>query len=209
LSALPGTAQAQLEFGADRPRVFSIQRRPYRLGHEFQLGVGVLPLDAFYVGLVASASYTYHFSDFWAWEIAGGGYSFEFDTGLRDELFEKHRVVPDEGGGDRIQAWVSTSAVAKPLFGKLSVFNLDIVYAETFLTVGVGPHLIGEYWRPAVNLGVGMRFWSSSALSWRIDIRDYLIFTDWVPENSLFLMISASFNYFTAEEQEEYTEWPD
>jgi outer membrane beta-barrel protein len=208
---LPGTAQAQLEFGADRPRVFSIQRRPYRLGHEFQLGLGVLPLDAFYVGMVASGSYTYHFSDFWAWEIAGGSYSLNFDTGLRDNLLGNFGVEPVEEGGQRIKAWASTSAVAKPLFGKLSVFNLDIVYAETFFIIGIGPHLKGDYWRPAANLGVGMRFWSSPGLSWRVDIREYLIVdtTEWTVEGSLFLMLSASFNYFNAEEQEEDTEWPD
>ena len=40
-------------------------------------------------------------------------------------------------------------------------------------------------------------------------IRDYLIFSDWIPENALFLMISASFNYYNADEHEEDTEWPD
>jgi outer membrane beta-barrel protein len=209
MSVLPGEAHAQLEFGAERPRIFSIQRRPYRLGHEFQLGLGVLPLDAFYIGMVASASYTYHFSDFWAWEIAGGGYSLNFGTGLRRELFDVYGVEPVGGGGERIKAFATTSAVAKPLFGKLSIFNLDITYAETFFVAGVGPILKGDYWRPVINLGVGLRFWSGAALSWRLDVRDYLIFSGWIPENTLFLMVSASFNYYNADEHEEDTEWPD
>jgi outer membrane beta-barrel protein len=205
---LPTAAHAQLEFGAEKPRIFSIQRRPYRLGHEFTLGIGVLPLDAFYVGAVANASYTYHFSDFWSWEIAGGGYSLNFGTGLRSRLFDEFGVEPVRGGGERIKVFANTSMVIKPLFGKLAIFNMDIVYSETYFVAGIGPLLKGEFWRPAANLGVGLRFWSGKALSWRLDIRDYLIFSALIPENSLFFMVSASFNYYNEQEHEE-AEWPD
>jgi len=205
----PSTASAQLEFGAERPRVFSIQRRPYRLGHEFQLGLGVLPLDAFYVGVVATAGYTYHFSDFWAWEIAGAGYSLNIGTGLKGHLFDEYGVEPVQGGGEQITVMASTSMVVKPLFGKLAIFNADVIYSETFFVAGIGPLMKGDFWRPAINLGAGMRFWSGPALSWRLDVRDYLIFSSWVPENSLFLLISASFNYYNADEHEGDTEWPD
>src|SRR6476659_8576786 len=75
--ALPlvARAEAQPDIETDAPRVFSIQQRPYRLGHEFSLGLGVLPLDAFYKGMVIGAGYTYHFSDFWAWEMVNLNYS--------------------------------------------------------------------------------------------------------------------------------------
>ena len=192
---LPRPAAAQLEFDNERPRVFSIQERPYRLGHEFTLGLGVLPLDAFYVGVTSSASYTYHFSDFWAWEIAGGSYSLNFGTGLKSRLLDEHRVVPVRGGGERITTFATTSAVAKPLFGKLAIFNQDTILSETFFVAGIGPLLKGAYWRPCVDLGMGLRFWTSAVLSFRLDIRDYLIFTSLVPENTLFLLVSASFNY--------------
>lgn len=190
------TAQAAITFDDDAPRVFSIQRRPYRLGHEFQLGLGVLPLDAFYVGAVASAAYTYHFSDFWAWEIAGGNYSHNFDTGLADELLERHGAVPVRGGGEQITRLVSTSAIVKPLFGKLTVFNRKVVYAETFFAAGVGSVFKGDYWRFAADVGIGFRFWSSRSLSVRFDVRDYLLFPRRVPQNTLMLLLSASFNYY-------------
>lgn len=210
--AMPQTASAQLEFGGDRPRIFSIQPRPYRLGHEFTLGMGVLPIDAFYVGAVAGASYTYHFSDFWAWEIAHGNYSLNFGSGLRRRLLDEFGVVPERGGGERIKVFATTGLVVKPLFGKLAIFNSDIIFSETFFTFGVGPMLKGvggtNSWRPAVGLGGGMRFWTSSALSWRLDIREYLIFSTLVPESALFIALSASFNYFTDTEREGVS-WPD
>src|SRR5690606_9508691 len=100
--AVPGYAAAEYDFEDDAPRIFSIQKRPYRLAHEFQLGAGILPMDAFYLGLVLHAGYTYHFPDFWAWEIAGGGYSLNRDTSLRENLMESYGVQPVRGGGDRI-----------------------------------------------------------------------------------------------------------
>lgn len=46
--------------------VSAIQDRAYRMQHELDLSVGVLPLDAFYKGLYAQVSYTAHFSDTFA-----------------------------------------------------------------------------------------------------------------------------------------------
>ncbi len=178
----PKDAAAQLIFDVDRPRIFSIQERPYRLGHEFQLGVGVSPLDAFYVGAVLSGSYTFHFSDFWAWEIASINYSFNVDTPLEGNLFQDFGVLPARGGGERINLFGTTSLIAKPLFGKLAVWNSSIVYAETFFSLGGGPFIsatpTGEnsFVDLATNIGVGVRFWQSEALSVRFEIRDYVVF---------------------------------
>jgi hypothetical protein len=83
----------------------------------------------------------------------------------------------------------------KPLFGKLAIFNDDVIYSETFFTAGIGPLLKGQYWRATIDLGGGLRFWTSGVLSWRLDIRDYLVFTGIVPESNLFVLVSASFNY--------------
>jgi outer membrane beta-barrel protein len=192
------TASAQVEdLGlGEAPRVMSIQPRPYRLGHEFQLGVGVLPLDAFYVGAVVYGSYTYHFSDFWAWEIGGAGYSLNFNTGLKDELLRKYGVAPVGGGGKRITLVATSSAIIKPLFGKLAIFNNDIVFSETFLTVGAGWVKKDVFNYPAAAVGLGLRFWSSKAFSIRFDIRDYLVFSRLIPENTLMMLLTASLNYY-------------
>ena len=96
------------------PRIFSIQPRPYRLGHEFQLGLGVLPLDAFYVGVMPTGSYTFHFSDFWAWEIISLGYSMNFETSLQDDLYEDYGVHPVDEGGARLLRLNDTGPLQAP-----------------------------------------------------------------------------------------------
>jgi outer membrane beta-barrel protein len=177
------------------PRVFAIQPRPFRLGHEFQLGAGVLPLDAFYVGVVPAASYTYHFTDFWAWEIASVGYSQNFSTSLEGDLKESYGLRPQSGDIKHIQLFGTTSLVIKPLFGKLAVFNRDIVQSETFFVLGLGGLLLEGHFRPTVDFGLGLRFWSTETLSVRFDLRDYLIFVQLLPQHALFGMLSVAFNF--------------
>ncbi len=188
---IPAQASAALSFGIERPRIFSIQERPYRLDHEFELGVDILPLDAFYIGAAIGGSYTYHFSDFWAWEIASLNYSFNFDTPLEAELDERFGVKPVRGGGERIRIYGTTSLVVKPLFGKLSLFNSSIIYSETFFTFGVGPFVHasnnGEntFVDPTLSAGVGIRLWTSDAFSMRLEVRDYIIFKNVFGGNDL------------------------
>jgi outer membrane beta-barrel protein len=191
-------AAEDLSSFGEGPRVFSIQPRPFRLGHEFQLGVGVLPLNAFYVGIVPTASYTYHFSDFWGWEIASIGYSLNRDTSLESDLYKDYSVRPVNHGGDRINLVGTTSLVIKPLFGKLAIFNEDVVSSETFFVLGIGGTLLGKYPRPTVDVGMGLRFWSSNTVSVRLDLRDYLIFNALAPDQALFISLSAALNFVTS-----------
>jgi outer membrane beta-barrel protein len=194
------SARAEVTSLGDAPRVFAIQPRPYRLGHEFNLGVGILPTDAFYVGAVAAASYTYHFTDFWGWEIAGGGYSLNFDTSLRSDLLHDYGVEPVGGGGDRVHLFATTGVVAKPLFGKLALFNSRLIQSETFFSLGLGSVLKGKFPRFSTVLGMGLRFWTGEVVSFRFDIRDYLIFMRLVPDHALFFMLSTSFNVHSTSE---------
>jgi len=200
LTTVAPAAFAQSEDIEQAPRVFSIQPRPYRLGHEFQLGIGVLPLDAFYIGAVGFASYTYHFTDFWGWEIAGAGYSHNFETGLKSSLKSNYGVEPVSNGGLQVNVLATTSAIIKPLFGKLSFFNRSFIYSETFFTIGIGlaqkSNNGSSFDYLAGVLGIGLRFWSGPALSFRFDIRDYLVFAQPLPDQVLLLLLSASFNYY-------------
>ena len=108
------------------------------------------------------------------------------------------------GGDDRIDVILTTNGIAKPLFGKLALFNSSITYSETFFAAGVGTMRMERAgWQPVIDLGIGFRFWSISALSWRLDIRDYLIFSSLLPENALLFSVSASFNYYEVDQNEE------
>lgn len=180
-------ALARADSDEDAP-VFAVQNRKFNLKHEFDIGVGVLPINAFTKGLTASAAYTYHFSPMWAWEIARFAWSFGLGTGLRDELVNDFMV--DATKLQNINYFGSSSLVVKPLYGKLAFTNRRVVHVEVFFALGASvgvftnaaqsPNAIssntGGVIRPGFDAGGGFRFFLDEHFSLRLDIRDLTYF---------------------------------
>ncbi len=168
LAATPAGADGLDEGGA----LYAVQNRKYTASHEFSVGGGSLPLDAFYKGYTVSGAYTLHFSDLWAWEMVHGAYSFNVNTDLREELQSNWNAEPTRF--PKIQWFGDSNLVLKPLYGKLAWFNDSLIYGEMFFTVGpalasyenAGTHV-------GANLGLGFRFYLSESWSLRLDARDY------------------------------------
>lgn len=203
LASTPALAQAPtpvVEEGEGGGAAVVIQNRKFRMGHEFTLSSGVVPLDAFYKGVVATGRYTLHFDDFQAWEIVGGTYSFNIETDLRRQLRELFAVGPEQL--DQLYVIVDSNYVLKPVYGKLSLFNRALVYNELYFVVGgaVSYYSDGSF-RPGPDVGVGLRFFVTDWLSVRADARHYVLFNS-VPlvdpnatiDHVLYLTLGASFN---------------
>src|SRR5262245_13205759 len=90
----PSLAFAQYEELENPGTIAAVQERAYRMNHELSLALGVLPLDAFYKGVYGQVSYTYHFTDAFAWQVGRGAYSHSLNTGLRNELENGFGVSP-------------------------------------------------------------------------------------------------------------------
>ena len=166
---------------ADQPEgVTAVQERTYRMMHEIDLSVGLLPLDPYSKGLVGQASYTIHFSDFVAWQVARGGYSYTAKTALRSQLERDFGVLPT--AFEDVQFFVGTDVLLKPLYGKLSVMDRWVVHGELFFIVGatvfrfkVPSDKFGEGFRPGVNLGLGGRLFLNKVFSLRLDVTDNVV----------------------------------
>lgn len=182
-----------------------IQNRQFDMGHEFTLSVGILPLDAFYKGVTGTFRYTLHFDEFQAWEIAGGTYSLNIETGLRQQLRDNFAVQPDAKGLEQLDGFVESNYVLKPIYGKLSLFNRALVYNEIFLVAGFATAIYrGQdlLFLPGPGYGGGIRFFIADWLSLRLDMRHYVLFNS-VPivdpnasiENVLSLAAGISFNF--------------
>jgi outer membrane beta-barrel protein len=177
-----------------------IQNRKYNMGHEFTLQVGSLPLDAFYKGVAATGRYTLHLSELHAWEIHGS-YSVNVETDLAKQLQENFGVQPSTL--KQVLGVVETSYVMKPMYGKVSLFNRTLMYAELFADAGITV----SYWtdasfRPGPHIGGGFRIFLTDLLSLRLDARHAVVF-DGVPlldekasfEQVLQLNAGVSFNF--------------
>lgn len=159
---------------ADKPdAVSAVQERAYRMQHEFDLSVGLLPLDPFSKGLFAQGSYTAHFSDVFAWQIVRGAYSYTAKTSLREQLERDFGVLPP--AFEEVQFFFGTDILLKPLYGKLSVMNKFVLHGELFVILGATLFKFTTSLRPGVNLGIGGRIFLNRTLSLRLDITDNVV----------------------------------
>lgn len=169
---VPAAALAQLQELENPGTVSAIQERAYRMQHELNLAVGLLPQDAFYKGLTAKGSYGFHFTDYFA---AQGyfTYSYNLPTSLRTQLERDFGVLPT--AFDEVQFFFGGDLMWKPLYGKLSVMNKTVIHGEVWLLLGGAGFKFTNTFRPGINIGGGGRWFISQYVSLRLDVTDYIV----------------------------------
>jgi outer membrane beta-barrel protein len=200
----PAVALAQIPELENPGTIQAVQERQYRMSHELAFGVGVLPLDAFYKGLLAQVSYTAHFSDHLAWQVGRGAYSYNVETGLRTQLVRDFSVNPT--AFEEVQWMVGSDVIWSPFYGKTSFLNRSVSHFEIFFIAGGsvinlanstgGPGLF----RPAVNLGLGGRLFSTKHVSYRLDFANNVVVSK---DKGIFqvptIQLSAAINFGATE----------
>jgi outer membrane beta-barrel protein len=193
---LPTLAHAQLAELENPGSVSAIQERQYRMNHELALQVGVLPLDAFYKGLVGEVGYTYHFSDHFAWRVGRGGYSYNLDTGLRQQLERDFDVNPTQF--EVAQWYAGSDLILSPLYGKSALFNRKVIHFTAYALAGGTVFKMNVGFRPAVHLGAGVRFFSSQRLSFRLEVTNNVVIAD-RPFNVPTVQLGTALNFGASE----------
>ncbi len=187
-------------------KMVAIQAKKYTLKHEVTAGFGFLPLSAYYKGLTVGPSYTYHFSDFYAWRVFNFQYVYNISTGLKDSLENNFGVTPSAFA--QIQYYIDTSFVITPLYRKMILFNKVVLHGETFFLIGGGafkfksaadtPGAAPENgrFRPAFNIGAGVRIWMTEWLSTRLDVCHYVYqASDKNFDNALYVGMNIAVNF--------------
>ena len=202
LVLLPSLALAQAEELENPGTVTAIQDREYRMNHELAVGVGMLPLDAFYKGYTAQVSYTFHFTDSFAWQVGRGAYSFNVDTGLKQQLLNQFSVLPT--AFSEVQWMVGSDLIWSPIYGKLAVSNHSVLHFEAFLILGGSVVDLTNLpsgslpFKPGVNLGLGVRVFNSKHISFRLDVTDNIVFSTTIL-NVPTLQLAAALNFGASE----------
>jgi outer membrane beta-barrel protein len=167
-------ARAQSPAELENPgQVAAVQERLYRMSQELALGVGVLPLDAFYKGVTPSLSYAWHFSDTFAWQIGRASYSYNVNTQLRQQLERQFGVLPT--AFDVVEWFAGTDIIWSPLYGKTSFMNTQVMHFSGHLIAGGTVFRMNTGFRPALHFGVGVRLFHSRFISFRLDVTDNLV----------------------------------
>lgn len=175
LSLVPGLALAQAEALENPGTTAAVQDRLYQMNHELTLGIGVLPADAFYKGYIAGVSYTYHFTDHFAWQVGRGAYSYNVKTSLRQQLERDFGVAPTATAfEDEVQYMVGSDVMWSPFYGKTSILNSKVIHFEAFLLGGATVFKLNRDggFRPGANLGLGLRVFRNNHISFRLDVTD-------------------------------------
>jgi outer membrane beta-barrel protein len=170
---VPAIAAAQVEELENPGSVSAIQKRAFTMRHELDISVGVLPLDAFYVGLFAQVGYTAHFSDSFAWTIGRFAYSYAARTGLREKLERDFGVLPT--AFEEVQYFFGSDIVWTPFHGKIAVTNGFVVHGEVFFILGATLFRFTNTFRPGINLGGGGRIVLTENVSIRLDVTDNVV----------------------------------
>ncbi len=170
----------------------AVQERETELKHELSLGLGVLPLDAYYKGVSAQLGYTRHFSDRFAWQVGRATYSYNVSTQLRRDLESGFGAGPEEF---REVRWIAGSDLMwKPLYGKTAGLDRSALHFEAFLLGGASLVGLSDGLAPAAHVGVGARVFTGRSLSFRVDATDHLIVKQGLL-NAPSVLLSAAWNF--------------
>ncbi len=188
---LPISALAQSEL--ENPgSVAAIQERAYRMASEFDLAVGVLPLDAFTKQVYAQVSFVYHFTDYFAWQVGRGAYGYNWSTGLKAQLEKDYGVLPTTI--DVIQFFLGSDLIVSPFYGKAAILNRAVIYYEAYLLVGATVFKYTNAFRPAANLGGGIRVFQNKYVSYRLEVTDNIVIKE-KPEQVLQINLMLALNF--------------
>ena len=192
LLLVPGASFAEDDELEDPGTVRAIQERAYQLRHELTVGLGVLPVDAFYKGLTFQLGYSYHFSDTFAWQVGRAMYSYNLATGLRRQLERDFGVLPTEF--EQVEWMFGSDVVFSPLYGKTALLNRAIVHFELFGIGGGSGVKTQEGIRPAARLGGGVRVFTERGPSFRFDATNDFVLAR-RPFNVLTLAASVALDF--------------
>ncbi len=191
----------------DYGEVAAIQNRAYRMGQELELGVALLPNDAFFKGVAPQLAYTFHFTDAWALEVRGA-YSVDFSTNLASQLQQLQTAATFS---QETKLFVTGDVVWSPIYFKGTLTNHSVMHGEIYFVAGGGAFEeqplggstgsstgLGNFY-PAPNLGAGIRFFLSKTWSLRFDVRDNVLIDPPNFYNVLDASLGVSVNFFAPE----------
>lgn len=168
-------------------RIQSVERKVFLKRERFEVHpyFGMDLNDAFFQHFFVGAAAAYHLEDSFSLELRGGAAIAEIEKG--SVQFVRVATGSLLEGAPSLLAHADIDATWAPIYGKLSLFGESILHFDTFLTAGVGIFVSQRGERaspeaaleevtnvnPAVNLGIGQRYYINEWLAFRVELRNY------------------------------------
>ncbi len=155
-------------------RIKSVQRKVFLKKRRFELFpfFGLDLNDPFFQHLLVGAAAGYHLADSLSVEARAG---FVFKS-LNQKAIRFVRQETDSLLEDppEFKYHADIDVLWAPIYGKISLFGDAILHFDTYVTVGPGVFGTDSGANPAVNVGIGQRYFITDWLVARIEIRDYI-----------------------------------
>lgn len=155
-------------------RVKSVQRKVFLKRRRFELypHFGVDLNDAFFAHLVVGGSLGFHIVDALSLE---GRFGYVLDSVEQEPI----RFVRRSAGAlpqrpPRFELHSELDVLWAPIYGKISLFGEGILHFDTYIAAGGGIFQTDEGLSPAMNFGIGQRYFINDWLVARIELRDYV-----------------------------------
>jgi len=128
--------------------------------------------DPFFQHFVLGGAVSFHFVDSLSVEARGGGVV----GSVRQDAIKLVRVTEGAIFDDppEFQYHADLDVAWAPLYGKVSLLGEGILHFDVYVTAGPGVFGTNRGANPAVNVGIGQRYFLNDWLSARIELRDYI-----------------------------------
>jgi outer membrane beta-barrel protein len=129
--------------------------------------------DPFKQHFILGGSVAYHLADSFGLELRGGGVIASVDqSAVKFVRINAGAVCEAECPEFKYHADADLNW--SPIYGKLSLFGEGILHFDTYLTAGAGVFGTDAGTSPAVNIGIGQRYFITDWLVARVELRDYI-----------------------------------
>lgn len=160
--------------------------------NETMVGLGVYPLNPYFLGFGVHAAYSRYYDRKWAWEIFNASYVFGVERDLTAELADKYQVNPERI--EKLQLTATSNIQYVHSYGKFVLSEKYINYFRSSVLGGLGFVSTNVEGRLALSFGVRFEVQTSDKYSWKLDIRDLLTVTGEV-ENVVYVGLGTGIGY--------------
>lgn len=145
-----------------------LKKSRFEIFPHFAMGLN----DSFFQHLIVGAAVGYHIADSASIELRGG-YVF---SSLKQSVitFVRNDAGAVLNNPPKFKYHADIDFLWAPLYGKLSLMSESILHFDTYVTAGPGVFGTDLGANPAVNVGIGQRYFITDWLVARIELRDYV-----------------------------------
>ena len=152
--------------------------------------------DPFYQHFVGGAALAFHLKDSFAIELKGGAVVGTVAQNAVKLVRVNEGAICEDC--PQMKYHIDANLGWSPIYGKISLLGESIIHFDTYFTAGLGAFATDLGMNPAVNFGIGQRYFFNDWLVGRIELRDYVFndSRDQISDLQNVLMLSVSVSGF-------------